>query len=270
MTTAHASLILILIGLISCNSSDKNSTQQTNGDTIQNVTSDTFKESHNDTILNISSETFKDLLPTTKATRSTEGIPSFIVDDFPVTNKMLSEAHAIMTKEIIDSEGAWFSNDTLNQTLVFVTYTDYHRLITYHFLNSDIPKGIIERMQLNDRLKDGSFGLGDIASYKQKQNNFKGFIAQAKKISETYFTSKKGFKLGDSKEKALDVYGNPDSILIKNGVEKYEWDFIGDAFYCDTMDLKGKPLARNNYGHQIILFYRDNKLIGLILHNDIP
>lgn len=255
MTTVRASIILILIGLVSCNSSDKNSEQQTVSDTIQNIPSDTVKKS-----LSVIGET-----PRWPA----EGIPSFIVDDYPVTNKMLEpEAHYRVSGEIIDGEGAWFSNDTLNQTLVFVLYTDYHRLVTYHFLNSDISAGIIKRMELHVTEKDG--GLGGLATDKQKQKYFKGFLTQTKKISKSYFTTNKGFKLGDIKEKAIEVYSKPDKIETENGIEKYEWDFIGDTFYNETIDLKEKPLAKNSFGHQTIMFFRDNKLIGLMLHNDIP
>lgn len=255
MTTVRASIILILIGLASCNSADKNSAQQTVSDTMQNIPLDTAKVS-----IPVKGETQK--LPA-------EGIPSFTVDDYPVTNKMLEpEAHYRVSGEISDGEGAWFSNDTLNQTLVFVLYTDYHRLVTYHFVNDDIPAGIIKRMELHVTEKDG--GLGDLASNKQKQKYFKGFLTQTKKISKAYFTTNKGFKLGDSKEKAIEVYGKPDKIGAENGIERYEWDFVGDTFYNDTTNLQGKSLAKNSFGNQTIMFYRDNKLIGLILHNDIP
>jgi hypothetical protein len=38
----------------------------------------------------------------------------------------------------------------------------------------------------------------------------------------------------------------------------------------DTLNLNGKPLARNSFGHKINMFFLDNKLIGLILYNEIP
>jgi len=56
---------------------------------------------------------------------------------------------------------AWISNDTLKQTLVFELYTDYHRLVTYHFLDNDIPTDLINRMELHI---DG----GELASDNQK------------------------------------------------------------------------------------------------------
>jgi len=172
-------------------------------------------------------------------------------------------AHFRKSGEISDGEGAWFSNDTLKQTLVFVLYTDYHRMVTYHFLNSDIPAGIINRIELHT-------SDGELASDKLKQKYFKGFLTQTTKIGRYYFKTSKGFKLGDSKEKAIKVYGKADKTKIENGIEKYEWDLIGDAFYDGKTKLKGNILAENSFGHQTTMFFRNNKLIGLIFHNDIP
>lgn len=53
-------------------------------------------------------------------------------------------------------------------------------------------------------------------------------------------------------------------------VEKLEWEFIGDESYDRKSDLKGKTLAKDSFGHQIIMYFKKDKLIGLILHNDIP
>ena len=197
-------------------------------------------------------------------TYSFDTIPTLVVDDYPVTNEILGpNAHSRTSGEISDGEGAWFSNDILKQTLVFVLYTDYHRLVTYHFLNNDIPIGIIQRMELHT-------AGGELASDRIKQKYFKGFLAQTTKIARSYFKTNKGFKIGDSKEKALKVYGKPDKTTIENGVEKYEWGFAGDILYDSKTKLKRNILAKDSFGHQITMFFRSNKLIGLIFHNDIP
>jgi len=197
-------------------------------------------------------------------TYSSDTLPKFVIDGYPVTDEMLApNAHSRKSGEISDVEGAWFSNDTLKQTLVFVLYTDYHRLITYHFLNNDIPIGIIQRMELHT-------ADGELASDKIKQKYFNGFLAQTTKIGRPYFKTNKGFKLGDSKEKALKAYGKPDKTIIVNGVDKYDWDFVGDILYDSKTKLKRNILAEDSFGHQITMFFRSNKLIGIIFHNDIP
>lgn len=191
-------------------------------------------------------------------------IKRFITDDYPVPYEMIKEVDSSMKSgEISSAEGAWFSNDTLKQTLVFILYTDGHRLVTYHFLDSDIPGGIIDRMELHT-------ADGELATFKQKQKYFRGFLSQAKKTEQSYFRTKKGFKPGDSKKKALQVYGKPDRTRMENGIEKCEWDFTGDILYDGKTNLKGKPLAKDSYGHQTIMFFRNNRLTGIIFHNDIP
>ena len=111
---------------------------------------------------------------------------------------------------------------------------------------------------------------GKLASEEQKLKDFNGFLKQTTKISSTYFITEKGFRLGDTKQKAIDVYGKPDKQTLIAGVEKLEWEFVGDVFYDGKTDLKGKPLAKDSFGHQIVMYFKNGKLIGQILHNDIP
>ena len=199
-----------------------------------------------------------------------DAIPRFTVDDYPVTYEMMAEQKADNSSSYKKVSGktqsldkTWLTNDTLEQTLIFELYTDGYRLATYHFYNNDIPPELLDGIELH------TFD-GDIASNQQKQKDFKGFLKQSIKISPKYFTSDKGFKLGDSKQKILEVYGKPDKITTSRGIEKLEWNFIGDILYDGKEDLKGKPLAKDNYGHQAYLFFKNGKLIGQILRNDIP
>ncbi len=105
---------------------------------------------------------------------------------------------------------------------------------------------------------------------KQKLKDFNGFLKQTTKINSSNFITDKGFRLGDTRQKAIDFYGKPDKQTSNVGVEKLEWEFVGDTVYDGKTDLKGKPLAEESFGHQIVMYYKDGKLIGQILHNDIP
>lgn len=71
-------------------------------------------------------------------------IKRFVVDDYPVTNEMLvdktsnNSSYKKQSGQTYSYDKAWFGNDTLKQTLVFEHYTDYHRMVIYHFYTNDI------------------------------------------------------------------------------------------------------------------------------------
>jgi hypothetical protein len=193
----------------------------------------------------------------------------FVVDEYIVTNEMLEvkkkthSSYKIQSGKTFSYDKVWFSNDSINQVLVFELYTDFHRLVTYHFYENDLPADLINRMELHT--KDGKIALD-----KQKRKDFNGFLKQSNKINSNYFITKKGFKLGDTKQKAIENYCNPDKQASIDGIEKLEWMFVGDVSYDGKTDLKGKPLAAKSFGHHITMYFRKGKLIGQILHNDIP
>jgi len=236
-------IICILVLLVSCDNGLKHSEKLTSSDTVPQ-TSPPIQPEH----------------------KITDSIQRFIVDDYPVTDEMfgfVDNAREIKSGPIRSLDKAWFSNDTLSQTLVFELYTDFHRSGTFHFFNNPAPKEIIERIELHT-------DEGEIASEKPKEKFFKGFLYAAKRISRSYFTSNKELKLGDRIENALKIYGKPDKITVSNHVKTYEWNFAGDILYDGKTDLMGKPLAKDNYGHQVLMFFENDKLIGIILFNDIP
>ena len=248
MTTSKIIAIAFLIGLFSCTN---NKTEKPKSET------NTFAIDTNQANKSV-------------AQRISDTIKKLIVDDYPVTNEMFSKQSVDNYSTYRKISGltqsldkAWFSNDTLNQILVFELYTDYHRLATYHFYNRDIPKDLIKQLELHT--KDG-----EIAPEKQKLKDFQGFLNQATKINSIYFITNKGLKLGDKKQKAIDLFGAADKQTISDGFEELEWKFVGDNLYDGKENLKGKPLAQDSWGYQVTMFFKDNKLVGQILHNDIP
>jgi hypothetical protein len=89
-------------------------------------------------------------------------------------------------------------------------------------------------------------------------------------IEGRYFTSNKKFRLGDDRQKVLDTYGSPHESVSTGDIEILGWEFIGDQIENNDEDLKGRPLAKDSYGHEIRMFFRNKKLIEVILHNYIP
>ncbi len=157
----------------------------------------------------------------------------------------------------------WFKNDSIKQAIVIDLYTDFHRLNIFNFSTDDIPTDIINSIELNT-------SDGNLATYSQKKQEFKDFLDQSLELQTNYFTSNKGFSLGDSKEKILPFYSEPDSIRFENSIEIYIWSFVGDLLYNETQNLNSKPIAKDSYGNTTKLYFKENKLIAVLIHNDIP
>ncbi len=218
------------------------------------------KESHREgLVIQGSVETSKEL---------TEQLQKFEVDDFPVTDEMFvqekseSSARKIKSEDLSSYDKVWFSNDTLKQNLIFELYTDYHRLVTYCFYNDQIPTDIIQRIELHT-------SNNEIAGIEQKSKAMNGLLSQATVIPSNYFTTHKGFQLGSPKQKAIETYGQPDKEFKQNEVKILEWNFKGDII-DDEKFPNNKPVAMRSYGHQITMYFAKEKLVGLILFNDIP
>jgi hypothetical protein len=189
----------------------------------------------------------------------------FTVDDFPVTERMIGPYTGRDHKSggLLSSDKVWFGNKELNQTLVFELYTDNFRNEIFLFRNDDIPAALIDSMEL---LTPDS----ELAPNKQKEKYFHGFLRWTKPIRPQNFISDKGFALGDPKDKALQTYGKPDTRSIARGVETLGWTFVGENEYDGKTNLKGKSLARDSFGHTVTMCFRNDRLIALILQNDIP
>jgi hypothetical protein len=191
-------------------------------------------------------------------------IKSFDVDFFPVTNEMFKKyATKIKDGYQFTDEYVWFSNKATNQTLVFELYTDFHRLWAYNFLNDKVSTLLLTRMEV-------------ITPEKQSPKYISDLISSANEIDLRYFTTDKGFRLGDNMEKAIQQYGEPDKRYKKGLFYIYEWDFIGDidyesrTFHKEKINLKDKPLARDSFGHEIIMVFQNNQLVGMAFNNFIP
>ncbi|WP_291724643.1 hypothetical protein [Bernardetia sp.] len=184
---------------------------------------------------------------------------TFIVDDYPITNQMLEENRKKMLKEMIKngwgSEFEFIISNDKTELLVFNLYTDYHRLLTCHFKVDEIDN-ILDKIER------------DILNGEQK--HLQKFISKLKPANFKKFISNKGIKIGLEKEEVIEIYGTPHKEENNEGIEILTWEFVGDILYDRKTDLNGIPLAKNNYGHQVSIFFKNGKVIGQTLHNDIP
>jgi hypothetical protein len=192
---------------------------------------------------------------------------TFTVDDFPVSDRMLTARYCdtctLKSGALRSIEKVWFTSKELKQTLVYQLYTDDFREDIFLFSNDDIPAAIMDHMELYDSTEN-------YASHDLRAIYFKGLLRFATPIDRKYFVSEKGFALGDSLSKATKIYGKPDRRTVARGVEALEWDFEGENTYDGKKDLKGKPLAADNFGLQIAMCFRNERLIGLAFQNAVP
>ena len=90
-----------------------------------------------------------------------------------------------------------------------------------------------------------------LARVSLKEIYFNRFIDSAERINQGYFTSAKGFRLGDSKEKALGIYGKPHQYSATKDLETCEWTYKGDYGEAATQQAKKSdyPLAQDSAHH---------------------
>jgi hypothetical protein len=193
-------------------------------------------------------------------------------DDYPVTTEMLKANHEDrMIGEILTLDNTlWFTNDSIKQVLIFFLATDYHRLYIYHFCYERIPDDLMKQIPLyvqTGLLKNTL----EFATIQHKKNSIDKFISSSKKFASDYFVSNKGFKPGDSLQKAIRIYGNPDAKDTSDGLIRFEWEFKGDKGPKDsTITRSYETLADNSYGYKVTMYFSDEKLIAMILLNDVP
>ena len=191
-----------------------------------------------------------------------ESISTCVVDDYPVKNQIFKGNYGLIKSgEIVSLDKVWLSNKSIHQTLVFELYTDYHRIVTFHFDNQMVSQDFINRMELH-------IEGGELATITQKIKYFNGLIEQSIEVNENQFVSEKGVAIGMDKKKAIVLYGKPDKEKTSSEFEILEWYFIGDIFN-ESINSK-KPIAKDSFGHSVTMFFKDNRLVGQILFNDIP
>lgn len=195
---------------------------------------------------------------------------TIVTDDYRINwDSLKPPDHPRMESgHIAGFDQCWFRNDTLNETIAYELYTDYMEPAIYHFKNNDIPTEIIAQIDI-DTINNEE---GLPACYTTKKKIIPAFVRQAMPLSICYFTSYKGLKLGIGKEKAITIYGKPDSIRNSHGYEIYYWSFQGDQMITTGYEKRenlSKPISFG-WGYSVQLFYKKDKLFATAFFNDIP
>ena len=141
----------------------------------------------------------------------------------------------------------WFVTKDMKSRLYFVPYTDYS-ITTVVLTKSDkLPKDIMELLDFE------GIKYHDIDNAIQSKD----------------FTSRKGFKLGITKQFAINIYGIPNSKKKNGEFETLAWNFkmkegikYKDGFLT--------PFILNGLAFDIELTFRKNLLYTLIYRYEVP
>lgn len=185
------------------------------------------------------------------------------VDDYDIHEDLLRHGYGQMKSDDCYSyDKAWFYNDSLQEGLIVDLYTDFHKTAIYHFSTDRIPGIMTGAIDLH-------LENGELAPLSSKQQQLPKLLLQGKALDASSFISKKGFRLGSSKEDAIREYGQPHELSREEGLDIYSWSFQGEliAPYVEQISY---PMAENSFGHHIKMYFEDQKLIGMVLINDAP
>jgi hypothetical protein len=189
---------------------------------------------------------------------------SFTVDDFPVSDQLLKDNRKKINIDVtIPDEFVFIKNTTLKQTLAFELYTDLHRYKTYLFYNNEISYELLKLFYF-------PLTKGKYQTIKERKALFEKISSHAGEINTKYFTSHKGIKLGDSKEKILRLYPagytEHESESCNGDCEILQWKFTGELLD----EKENLPVAQNSFGHEVTMIFENDKLTVLVLTNEIP
>lgn len=167
------------------------------------------------------------------------------LDDYPITDKMFYNDKEIIFDKY-GSNSNWYRNDSLNETLVFELYTDYHRMYTFHFKNNKFPNYLLEAIPFNYYEKNLESINKPIINISEK--TFSKFIEKSKKVNSNYFITNSGIKLGALESQIIEKYGKPNKTEKIVNTDKLTW---------------GESTNR------IELYFLDEKLISIFIYRDL-
>ncbi len=189
------------------------------------------------------------------------------IDTYPVSKEMLKDnINSNNIGDVYTLDQVWFTNDTLNETIIFELDTDYHRFITYHFKNDQIPTSILKEIVIYT--KDGKSSNIPISD-SLKTNYLPKLVGSSTKIDSKYFLSELGHYLGENKDLSMELYGKPNSISKIDEYKILRWNFEADPNYIGS-ESKIQRYALGSFGYELTMIYVNGKLIGRIIMDDIP
>ena len=191
-------------------------------------------------------------------------------DGYPIENHRLKKYYGLIGSEDCGSgDQAWFVNETRNQALVIMLYTDYHRIQSLHFNPGNIPEIIFKAVALHKRESKYS-GLWIPLPPVEKARCMEHFLEIAESIPSRYFITNKGFRLGMPPQKAIEYYGNPTRVETTSEGNLLSWDFAGDPSIPGIKVKEGQVYVESSFGYHLKILFDNEKAAAIIMRSDIP
>lgn len=172
------------------------------------------------------------------------------VDEYTITDKMIADNIHVDAKSPADQ--AVFASETSNELIHLILATDYYRATSIHYDPSNADK------------------LYEQKEFKQIQALIENPSLQPSIINHSYFQTKRGIKLGDSKSHVVETYGQMDKIRHNQNFKILQWNYFGEELLGDEENTDNLRVAKNSLGHLAELFFENDKLVGIIFRNYIP
>ena len=172
------------------------------------------------------------------------------IDEYRITDKMIADNLTVNSKSPTDQ--VLFESETSNEIIYMFVATDYYRATSIHF-----EPGKSEKILLIEDFKTIQESIDD-----------KSFSSAT--INHSYFQTKKGLKLGDSKKHVIEIYGSMNQTSTKQNLQILQWDYFGEELLAYEENTENYRIAKNSLGHQAKLIFENDKLIGILFKNHIP
>jgi hypothetical protein len=199
---------------------------------------------------------------------SFKGDSYIIPDDYLVSNAMFEKFRSEINIEgVFSFDKAWFKNQELGEVLIFYLYTDYFRLAIFHCKSDFFFPDFIKQVELHRKTGMSTF---DFVDEKEKQEGLKKFYENSEEIDISYFRTKQGIRLGISRSDAIRKYGIPGSDTSMNNLRILKWDFQGEYAIEEFGEKPKGRIAQDSFGYHVIMYFKMEKLVAMILKNDIP
>ena len=197
-------------------------------------------------------------------------VPAMEEDGYPIENYRLNKYYGVIgSEDCASGDMAWFVNETGNQALIIMLYTDYHRIQSWHFNPEDMPDIIFNSIALPERKSKNSREWTPL-SPEEKTSCLQHFLGIADRIPSRYFITNKGFRLGMPPQKAIDYYGNPTRVETTSEGKLLSWDFAGDPSIPGMKTKEGEAYVENSYGYHLKILFHSEKAAAIIMISNIP